>query len=108
MVAGNKHYDQYLESESHSSIFNIAETYYRFLREFGEQFADDKTLPLFFRMLPVKPLTIKLAMKFRLENKKKDLSYADCIGYQLAQEHGLKFLTGDQQFKGLPNVEFVK
>ena len=47
-------------------------------------------------------------MKFRLKNKKMDLSYADCIGYIYACENNLKFLTGDEKFKDMDNVEFVK
>ena len=74
----------------------------------GEKLADEWTIPFVAVSNNPKPLTIKNAMKFRLANKKKKLSYADCIGYQLAKEHGLKFLTGDKEFENLPNVEFVK
>ena len=45
---------------------------------------------------------------FRLLNKKRKLSYVDCLGYILAGMNGAKFLTGDNQFKDLQNVEFVK
>ncbi len=48
------------------------------------------------------------AMQFRLQHKKKDLSYADSIGYVLAQRHGLRFLTGDRAFQGMDNVAFVR
>ena len=51
---------------------------------------------------------IKEASKFRLNNKNKNFSYADCIGYIYALRSGLKFLTGDQQFESTPNVEFVR
>lgn len=37
----------------------------------------------------------------------KGLSYVDALGYVLAGEHGLRFLTGDRAFRDLPNVEFV-
>jgi predicted nucleic acid-binding protein len=47
-------------------------------------------------------------MKFRLKEKAKRLSYVDAIGYQLALEKNAKFLTGDKEFKGMKNVEFVK
>lgn len=108
IISGSTSYNRYWGSETATSIFNIAESYYIFLRELGEDIADEKTIPLFLNALSIRPLTIKEAMKFRLENKKKDLSYTDCIGYQLAKENHMKFLTGDIQFKGLPNVEFVK
>jgi predicted nucleic acid-binding protein len=108
IASGSESYKKYWGSETATSIFNITEIYYAFLREFGEQFADERTLPLFLNTLPVQALTIKEAMKFRLKHKKSNLSYADCIGYQLAKENNFRFLTGDKEFKGLSNVEFVK
>jgi len=52
---------------------------------------------------------IEGAMKLRLKLKKKghDISYADAMGYYLAQKSNIKFLTGDKWFKGLEGVEFV-
>jgi predicted nucleic acid-binding protein len=47
-------------------------------------------------------------MKFRKKNKKRNLSYADCIGYIYALKNNLIFLTGDKEFEDLKNVEFVK
>ena len=41
------------------------------------------------------------------EYKKFDLSYADCLGYVISKKLNIRFLTGDKQFKDLPNVEFV-
>jgi hypothetical protein len=54
---------------------------------------------------------IRRAMKLRLELRRKkrlDLSYADALGYFLSLKHGIKFLTGDPEFKNLENVEFVE
>ncbi|MFT4250221.1 MAG: PIN domain-containing protein [Candidatus Woesearchaeota archaeon] len=51
--------------------------------------------------------TIQQANMFKLENKKKKLSYVDCIGYILAKQYQVKFLTGDKQFRNIENVEFV-
>ena len=36
------------------------------------------------------------------------LSYVDCIGYMISRQLGIKFLTGDEQFKDFEGVEFVK
>jgi len=49
-------------------------------------------------------------MKKRLEygRRKVNLSHADALGCEVAQRMGMKFLTGDEAFKGLENVEFVK
>jgi len=45
-------------------------------------------------------------MKFKL--LKQRLSFVDCIGYILAKRHNAKFLTGDENFRNMENVEFVK
>ena len=70
-----------------------AEKYYNYLVKFVVDFDDE---------------TIKEAMKFRAENKSRNLSYIDCIGYIIAIRNNIKFLTGDEQFKNFPNVEFAK
>jgi predicted nucleic acid-binding protein len=41
------------------------------------------------------------------ENKKDKLSYTDCLGYALAMELEIPFLTGDRKFKGKKNVLWV-
>ena len=51
---------------------------------------------------------IKKAMRFRVDNKKKNLSMTDSISYIMAKELGVKFLTGDKEFETLDGVEFVK
>ncbi len=51
---------------------------------------------------------IKFAANFRFDNKKSNLSMADCIGYVVAKRLHVKFLTGDKQFEHFENVEFVK
>src|SRR3989344_907661 len=47
------------------------------------------------------------AAKMKFHFVKEKLSFVDCIGYFLAKKHGVKFLTGDEKFKGKDNVEFV-
>jgi len=46
------------------------------------------------------------ALKFKHKDRK--LSYIDCLGYWTARENGAKFLTGDEKFKDVEGVEFVK
>lgn len=45
-------------------------------------------------------------MKFK--NLKHRISFIDCIGYNLAKKHNARFLTGDESFRDLEYVEFVK
>jgi len=47
-------------------------------------------------------------MVFKYENKNKNFSFIDCVGYVLAKENNLIFLTGDRAFRGMMNVELVK
>lgn len=54
------------------------------------------------------PRLIFNAMVFRFNNRKKDMSMADCVSYIQAQTLGVPFLTGDSAFEGMPGVEFVK
>ncbi len=49
---------------------------------------------------------LKAAARFRVDHP--GLSHVDCLGYLLAREHGVPFLTGDDGFRGMENVEFVK
>ncbi len=90
------------------TFLNILEVYYSVLAEFGEEKADTVLDTLFPLIVHPTKETIKKAMKFRLTHKKNSLSYADCLGYQIALEKGVKFLTGDKEFKLIDNVEFVK
>jgi hypothetical protein len=53
---------------------------------------------------------VKDGMKRRLDLRKKkvDLSYADALGYAVSLRLMHQFLTGNDAFKNLENVEFVK
>src|SRR3989338_2505907 len=44
------------------------------------------------------------AMKFKIDNHQKEFSFFDCVGYIYARENGLKFVTGDEEFKGVEGV----
>lgn len=57
------------------------------------------------------PVDLRLIMDACLMHKahaQQNLSIPDCIGYLMAKKLGIKFLTGDQQFEHMENVEFVK
>jgi len=47
-----------------------------------------------------------MRLRLKMKNRGLDMSYADALGYHLASKMNLKFLTGDNVFKGLDNVEF--
>lgn len=91
---------------------NLMELYYGYASK-GEPETAEKLFEKFRRFcVEIDDNTIKEAMweKVRLRKilKKSNVSYVDCIGYVLAKRLKAKFLTGDREFEGLENVEFVK
>lgn len=108
-IGGNKRYKDYFENNKIViTKLNQIELFYRVLREFGLE----KAREYYFQFEPfVEEIDYKIvekSMLFRIENKKRELSYADCVGYAFSLLNNMKFLTGDKEFKDIPNVEFVK
>ncbi|MFP4112355.1 MAG: PIN domain-containing protein [Candidatus Woesearchaeota archaeon] len=56
----------------------------------------------------VKMETLIKAIEFKHENKKKNISFFDAVGYMYAFENKIDFVTGDKEFKGRPFVRFIK
>ncbi len=108
-IKNNHHFVSYFEDHTGVlTMFNLVEIYYSVLSESTKEKADAVMDALFPLMVDPSKETIKEAMIFRLQHKKRKLSYADCVGYQTAKERKILFLTGDLQFKDLQNVMFVK
>ena len=108
IAKNNPDYIKYSDSVVITTIFNLAELCYIILKDFNEEKAKNVYSRFKECVNEVSDDIIFGAMKFRLENKNKKLSYTDCIGYTYALKNNLKFLTGDKEFKGMENVEFVK
>ncbi|MBI2145087.1 PIN domain-containing protein [Candidatus Woesearchaeota archaeon] len=86
----------------------LAEFYGIVLREWDVQTAEywfNKMGPF---ALQVTKEILKEAVKFRHDNKAKNLSFFDAVGYVYAVKSGHEFLTCDQDLEGLPGVRFVK
>lgn len=45
-----------------------------------------------------------MVFRERKNRQRRNLSYVDAIGYQVATKHRLRFLTRDPGLKGLPGV----
>ncbi len=109
IITGNKSYMKFINGINFvTTKLNLMELYYGLLIKYGKEIADLHYDTNTAHCIMIKDEIIKEAMGFRKDNKKKNLSYIDCIGYVIAKKNGIKFLTGDKQFEGLPNVEFVK
>jgi len=108
IIKQNPNYSEYLKVGIITTRLNLMELHYHLLREVGKYEADRH----FNRFLPFcisfSNEDIKKANELKLEYKKRKLSYIDCLGYVIAIKRNVKFLTGDNQFKDLKDVEFVK
>lgn len=101
-------YEKYRDEKITITLLNLLEITYFLLLSHGEQTA----MQIFSRfkefVVDVPDEIIIETVKFRAEHKRKSLSYADCLGYCYAKHFKLLFLTGDDAFKGMPYVEFMK
>ena len=106
IIKNNPNYVQYSDEVITTSLLNLIELYYSILKDFNEEKAKMVYSKFKESISEFSDDVIFEAMKFKLANK--NLSYVDCIGYSFALKNGLKFLTGDKEFKESVNVEFVK
>lgn len=103
----NKNYEKYTNATAIINNFIFAEFCYKLILN-NVKDTEKHLNELMPAISHVDTETIKEAMAFRVKNKDKKMSMTDCISYFMAKKLGIKFLTGDRQFKGMENVEFVK
>ena len=108
VVKGSESYSRFKDCILTTSKLNIFETYYILLRNSGKDLADAFLQKYYCSITDFSQEVIQSAAEFKLENRSQKFSMADCIGYKIAESLGIKFLTGDEQFKDKPNAEFVK
>jgi predicted nucleic acid-binding protein len=111
-LAGNEAYLKYFSrhSELKTSILNLIELYFHVLRDAGERIAEDSYTQFKQFSLPLTDEDVKngMRLRLRLKSRRLDISYTDAVAYSIAERLGARFLTGDQAFKSLSNVEFVR
>jgi uncharacterized protein len=109
IVKGEGNYRPFIKNHLvKTTLMNLYELYYNLIKENQHELAELSFERLKGSCMDIHPDIIKSAAKFRAENIKKRLSYIDCLGYVLAKNNRIKFLTGDKEFEGLSNVKFVK
>ncbi len=91
-----------------TTLMNLYELYYLLVKEGKKELAEEFFNRLVNNCVDIKPENVKESAKFRFREIKRKLSYLDCLGYIVAKDIDVKFLTGDSGFEELPNVEFVK
>ena len=108
-LKGNKKYQKYFkEPLGITTKLNLMELYYGLLDD--EEYADEIYASFLSIVIDLSDAQIKKGLKMRkeLKDKRLNISYVDAIGYSISKERKIKFLTGDKEFKNLPNVEYVK
>ncbi len=108
IIKNNEHYLPYRDEAILTSLLNLGELYQALLHKFNERLAEEWRKRLEGNYLTITEEVIVKAMQFRFKYKNKNFSFIDCVGYILARENNLKFLTGDKEFRDVENVEFVK
>src|SRR3989338_5274826 len=101
ILEGNEKYLPYQSADFVTTRFNLFEIYYVVLEKYGKEKAEIVFKNYRSVAREVDDDVLKSAAEFKLEHKKKRLSFTDCIGYKYAEViGGVKFLTGDYPFKG--------
>ena len=108
ILKSNPAYMRFAEATPVATRANLIEVAYHLLEGCTKEKAASIISALKIETLEIQENQIMKIASFRKEHAKKNLSYIDCIGYVLARENGLSFVTGDKQFEGMPNVEFAK
>ena len=108
IVHGNKNYILYSNVALITTKLNLMELHYRLLDLYGKDYAEKAYNKFLQFVIEISDDIIKKANQFKLINKKRRLSYVDCIGYIIAKMNNVRFLTGDKEFENFENVEFVK
>jgi len=106
IISGNPDYKRYEEVNAITTIFNLAELNYGLKKEKTEKLADEIAEKYRTFLVDVTLDDVKEAMNLKIKNKQ--LSIPDVIGYIISKKFNAKFLTGDEGFKEMANVEFVK
>jgi len=108
IIKGNPNYKEYLDKNVVLTKENIFEIYLSVLRQIDKKTADNIADDYYPCVIDFDEDVIKEAAELKLRYYKQNISMTDCIGYILSLKLGIKFLTGDKEFEGFENVEFVK
>ncbi len=112
LLKGNPSYDRYSDADLVTTEFNMLELTYALLRDFGRH--ETVNVIDFMRrkieVIPTENSDYLDASDLRLSANKtgKKLSRVDALGYSCSRKLGIKFLTGDREFNGMDNVEYIK
>jgi uncharacterized protein len=108
IIEGNSEYVRYASGGFCTSLFNLYEVYHHLLKNYSKSIATYYHSLFKKYILEISDMDIALACEFKIRNNDKNISYVDALGYAMAWNNRITFLTGDKEFKNLKNVEYVK
>lgn len=108
IAEGNPKFLKLLDKDFAITDITLAEFYGILFRDLDEHTANYWYKNMGPYSKPVDKLILVKAVKYRYQNKEKNLSFFDCTGYIFARENNMKFVTGDKEFEKLPDVVFMK
>ncbi len=108
ILKGNQNYEIYKRFKIVTTKLNIFELYFGLLKDIDEETAKKYLEKYYPFALEFDKNTIEKAAQLKNKLNKRNISMTDCIGYILAKQLGIKFLTGDKEFENMNNVEFIK
>lgn len=105
---GNPKFIHYINEKFVINDITLAEFYSVLIREENESIAEFWFKKLSPYSVSVDKQILKMAVTFRYENRKKNISFFDAVGYIHALKNNGFFVTGDKEFEHMKSVEFVK
>lgn len=107
-IDGDPAYKKYEEEKMFTSKLNVGELYHVLLKRYNKATAEYWIKKLDFELIDFSTEEVIAAMLFKHAHSRRNFSVFDVVGYTIAKDRGIRFLTGDRQFEDLENVEFAK
>ncbi len=107
IIKANPRYLPFKDQSIHITFLNLVEVINSILQDYGEERARELYNKLKNCVQEIDEEIVFEGLKLKAKYKKRNLSYADCIGYAYAKANAMRFLTGDKEFHDFDNVEFI-
>lgn len=107
ILNGNPAYEGVL-SDGGTSLYHLYELHVQIARIRDADTADLVFSDLHSIARDVEDRDILEASRFKRSHRKRQYSYADALGYAMARNRGVDFVTGDEEFRGVDGVRFIK
>ena len=107
IAKGNQKFGHLLEQDFIITEITMAEFYYVILQGYNAATADFWYRKLQHYCVQVPKETLIKGVNFRFENRTKNFSFFDSVGYVFSVEHHHTFVTGDKEFEAMKGVMYL-